>query len=101
MTFNRKTSCNAQTPVAYERLKLKIRGGGKFGVCAHYWNLLTFPHSPALILLFHQIGDLGLAVSSNVSRRVTAHVAGTRSHIPPEASKSTAIEPDEAWDIYT
>ena len=54
-----------------------------------------------LILLFRQIGDLGLAVSSDESRRVTTHVAGTRSHILPEASKSTAIEPDEAWDIYT
>ncbi|XP_072029110.1 uncharacterized protein [Amphiura filiformis] len=48
-----------------------------------------------------KIGDLGLAVSSMTSRRY-AHVSGTRSHIPPEASTPKAIiEPDEFWDIYT
>ena len=50
--------------------------------------------------LFLQIGDLGLAVSSSTSIR-KAGVAGTPSHIPPEASKSTTIEPDEAWDVFT
>ncbi|XP_072029640.1 uncharacterized protein [Amphiura filiformis] len=47
-----------------------------------------------------KIGDLGLAVSSKSSLQ-KAHVSGTRSHIPPEASSSTDIEPDEFWDIYT
>ncbi|XP_072029261.1 uncharacterized protein [Amphiura filiformis] len=47
-----------------------------------------------------KIGDLGLAVSSMTSRRY-AHVSGTRSHIPPEASNPEATEPDEFWDIYT
>ena len=48
--------------------------------------------------LFLQIGDLGLAVSSSTSIQM-AGVAGTRSHIPPEASSTT--EPDEAWDAFT
>ncbi|XP_072050275.1 probable serine/threonine-protein kinase DDB_G0282963 [Amphiura filiformis] len=47
-----------------------------------------------------KIGDLGLAVSSKSSLR-KAHVSGTRSHIPPEASNPKATEPDEFWDIYT
>ena len=50
--------------------------------------------------MINQIGDLGLAVSSAASRKVSP-VSGTRSHIPPEAMTSTATEPDEFWDIYT
>ncbi len=56
---------------------------------------LQFPFFHAV-----QIGDLGLAVSSMTSRR-DANVAGTRSHIPPEALIATSSEPDELWDIYT
>ena len=51
-------------------------------------------------LFLFQIGDLGLAVSSATSIRM-AGVAGTPSHIPPEASASTTTEPDEAWDVFT
>ncbi len=53
-----------------------------------------------VFFLTFQIGDLGLAVSSMTSIR-HAYVAGTRSHIPPEASSDTVTEPDEFWDIYT
>ena len=54
----------------------------------------------SLYLSLFQVGDLGLAVSSSTSLR-KAGVAGTPSHIPPEASKSTKMEPDEAWDVFT
>ena len=73
------------------------------------YNSGLFLYSPCnsypilLVVLFEyhfQIGDLGLAVSSTVSR-AAAGASGTLTHMPPEAFSNPDIEPDEAWDIFT
>ena len=48
-----------------------------------------------------KLGDFGLSVScTNISTKFQAVIAGTVSHLPPEAWAGTFKEATKSWDIY-
>ena len=51
--------------------------------------------------IFHQIGDLGLALGEDTVRKMyKVDLGGTFTHIPPEGWADPNYKPDELGDIY-